>query len=192
MKLTRQQTMLAVVLAVALSALAFDQLVLGGGGEPESAEAGTTTPEPSPADRDDTPASDDAVVDEGGDRPVAEATLPQRLAITSRLEALEPVAPASPVDGWRDAFRPPVSWLPGPNGAAGQQPDVLSPAEFRARHKLTAIVDGEGARVVLINGRTYQVGQSVLGYRLVKITRTSAIFRGPGAYVELKVHADVR
>lgn len=83
----------------------------------------------------------------------------------------------------RDAFKPPASWLPEKALPEDKQAEPTSaPVDDRAgrfisAHRVTSIMSSPAGDLVLIGGRTYQVGDQIDGFTLVAVESRAAVFR---------------
>lgn len=184
-----QRKIYVLVLVLAGGALAFDQLVLGGGAtDPASASAaeggGETFVMPNTAALMKQLTANEAKLDDSG-------------LLSTRLRAFaeERGLPATPAF---DAFDPALDWVEvkvdQPVETAAKP--VRDPVdEFRKAHELIAVMaqqDG-GIAVVSAGGATkgperkvyVRVGQTMDGFTLMSVTRTTAVFESDGKTAEL-------
>jgi hypothetical protein len=122
--------------------------------------------------------------------PAEPAACPGRPSAASRLKAL---AEAENLDGtdFRDAFVPAPSWLaqlktPEPVVEVVVQ-ETNEAQEFAQRHTLTAVIVIAGGGGAVVNGKTVHVGEELDGFRLVRLTPTSALFQGAKDQVEVSL-----
>ncbi len=200
MKLTKQQKLLAGVLALGVTAVGVDRMWLSTGG-PQSASAaasasaaGTAIPatlSPTPA-----PAATPTATS-----PTAAAAV----EITQRLVSLS----ATRQDGGElapplDVFA--VPWFAAAADAVGDadaNPDADADAKlrddagaglfaatakpFQERHTLMAVIAGGAEVAVVLDGRAVRVGQIVDEHTLVAASGNTAVFRGEKGLVRLHV-----
>src|SRR6185436_15678683 len=104
-----------------------------------------------------------------------------------------------------DAFRPCDNWLaqaepakaaddptPTPDNAPAPEPVVkkVDHAEvFRSQHTLNAVMTKQRGGMAIVNGKLYAPGQSVDGFKLVKVGETEATFTGKDTTVTLRLVA---
>ena len=111
-----------------------------------------------------------------------EATAAERLDLAVVADAFEPSAL------WAPPKTPaPVVVTPGPIA-----PKVDPAVEFRAHHKLTAVIksDVQGGGLAMIDGRTVVPGESpewLDGFQMVWVQDGRALFRHDGVEVELRL-----
>ena len=181
MKLTKRRIVLAAVLGVAVTALAWDRLVLGGAGPRQAAasmipQSGPELPPLASAPVEVTQAS------VGADCPLA--TLAGRLSGLAQARRLDATTA-------RDAFCPAAAWL-------GVEAKALAPVtsdeararEFADRNRLTATVLGSSGRTAIINGQCLTVGRKVEGFELISVNRDSAVMACGRAKVTLRLAKD--
>lgn len=173
MALTKERKVLLGLLGSAGLILAVDQLLLS---PPRGAQAQPAQDSPSAA-----PASQGAA----DAKAQAEASASQaadghrQRAIAAWNERLLSAAGAD--DGpTPDPFAPPAQERPA-------MPGLLSPAEFKSAHKLTAVMNGGDVAVAMVNGRAVRVGEEVSGYRLRSVDARSASFEAGGQVVVLEL-----
>ena len=178
MKLTRERKIVGTVLVIALVGLGYDQL-------------------------NSTPADDAAQYETGGGQLLLASTsgasnkshanqlnVTDGVSLASRLSALATKTGASTPEQMRDAFRPVEGWFNKPVVASTATGPTISPAEkFAADHKLTATsLNTAGGSVAVVDGTLLHVGASLDGYRLISVTRTTALFESSdGARAQLKL-----
>jgi hypothetical protein len=194
--MTRERKILATILAVGLSALLVDWLVVGSDGEPPAANAAWS----SPADRAavhraapdvaattrlnaDALADIEAVVNQGVGRRLETApSVAERLNQAAERLDIDP-------DQVRQAFAAPPSWLPK-MAATGQPAAPAASAQaqqFAQRHRLEAVVLSGDASFVVVDGRTVRRGQSLDGLTLVEIQSRAAVFASDQMRVTLRM-----
>jgi hypothetical protein len=128
----------------------------------------------------------------------ASRTLAARLLDAARAEqaAVDDEQDVAPVP---DAFRPSSLWYPAATTVAATAPadPVLAPekiAEFRSRHRLTAIMKSSGPRadgstggLAIIGGRVYSPGQVIDGFTLVSLGDRTAQLTCKGVSIQLAI-----
>ncbi|MFO8012812.1 MAG: hypothetical protein R6X20_05835 [Phycisphaerae bacterium] len=184
MTLTRSRKIILAVLAVAVVALVVDRLVLAPPASgPKHARA---APTPSPAD---TAAKTRATPSPAAATPsetVGRPALAERLEATAERFQLDP-------ETLRDGFVPSQAWLvdlvePAPEAAPEAVETQASPAEqFAEQHTLTSVILTTGGGSAVIDGKVVPVGQVLDGFRLTRLTRSSAVFEADGEEVELRL-----
>lgn len=176
MALNKERKVLLGLLGSAGLILVVDQVLLG---PPQGARASGAQPPPATPPTTTVPAS--AAAEQS--RTTAASTPTEAVDASgwnARLVALadEPEAQASP-----DPFASqPPERTPEPEG--------LDAARFAAEHRLTAVVTGGAVGAVgvaMVNGRPIRVGESVAGYRLVRVDARSAEFRWGDETVRLEL-----
>lgn len=169
------------VLGLAAAAFAVDRWVIG---QPDAGQAdgqeyvvarpsGATAPAPAAAAR----AQPGAVVAKAQKavpaRPAPAEPLAARLAAAVEARSTTENAVAT-----RDAFRPSDAWIDRKPAALPAEPAPAPPpdpvAEFRARHKLNAVMRTAGGGVAIIDGKTLRPGAKLDGFRLVRVGLRSA------------------
>jgi hypothetical protein len=186
---TKSQKISAAVLALAAGAFGVDRWVLE-----RPAEAAEVADVAAPV----TPASSRATATAATPKPAAAA--PQAVTLASRLAALGE-ARRFAYEAAGDAFRPCDDWLaqadpPAPAGTP--EPDnapapeavakKVDPAEvFRSQHTLNAVMTKQRGGMAIINGKLYAPGQTVDGFKLVKVDETEATLTCKGTTVTLRL-----
>jgi hypothetical protein len=180
MTLTRSRKLILGILALAIVALVVDRLVLAPSASgPRHAGAAETT---------------NGNTAEGGAAPPADAGAPPEPDPGARLAArLETTAARFELDpaALRDGFVPAAAWLeelvePVPEPEAPAPP--VSPAQqFAQQHTLTSVIMTSRGGSAVVDGKVVPVGQAVDGFRLVRLTRHSAVFESGGEQVELRL-----
>lgn len=106
--------------------------------------------------------------------------------------------PYSKDEAIRDIFAIPIDLQPAtpPDNtdarrAAAEHQDgasaILSVDQFRAEHHLDGLLNSDGLRLAIVNGRWLRVGQLISGCTLERIFGTSAHFRCNDGRVELQI-----
>jgi len=167
MVLTKKQKILGAVLSAAVAIFVGDRVLLG------LSDVGPARAEASPAgefpfDLLDTQGllSEDEAPQEP---PEKETTLSDRLEEVAQSHHADPNAV-------RDAFCPSASW----SGVNLAEPASLSSAEamakaFVERHKLTATAVSAKGGMAIIDGQCLVIGRELDGFRLVSVSRNSAV-----------------
>lgn len=185
MNLTRQQKVLLGVLGVGAGALAVDRFWLSESQSgPQSASAEVVT-------MSETRASStrelDAWLADADDTLVT-------FTFIDRLDAL--VEARATGASRRDAFTPPTGWLDEQGtDAGGSDAEQQSVAQqFRAAHRLDAVMMDHQGGVAVIDGRAVRVGQHLDGYKLVEVQQKQVLFDAPvdNLRVALPLRAPVR
>jgi hypothetical protein len=205
---TKSQKISAGVLAIAVVAFGVDRFVLGpSGGRAGSAAASSeyavsrTSSTAQPARLAGSPAA--ATQDHtGAGSPASKApgvTLASRLASIGEQRRLVS-APCG------DAFRPAEAWLlallpppppepkptPAPAVAVRPAPRPVAPkvdhaALFVQRHTLTAVMKKQAGGMAIIDGKLYAAGQTLDGFKLVRVGLNDATFSGKGTTFVLRM-----
>lgn len=112
-------------------------------------------------------------------------------ALADRMRAMAEVERLDLKDA-RDAFRPPVEWV-GNIGAGTQTtqatvavgPDAV--ASFQERHHLIAVLKSSKGGMAILDGKSVRPGQSVDGFKLIRVGENSAVFQANGKTVEMQL-----
>ncbi len=182
MTASRSRKIIFVILTVAVAALVVDRLVLApsatgpkqaGAATPGVPEASETSPSPSP----------------GAEAP-AETSSGPRLA-----ERLQTVADRFELDptALRDGFVPSETWLedlveapPPSEPKTAPNPHAAADA-FAENHTLTSVIMTSQGGSAVVDGKVVPVGRTIDGFRLVRLTRRTAVFEADGEEVELSL-----
>lgn len=167
MNMTRERKIIAGVLTLALAGFGYDRMTAvasdTGGADSASLLVGT--------------GSSNVAAIRFADE---EASLAQRLSeMANKLNTTETTT-------FRDVFRPAnVS----PAMLAAPSADRTSPDRFVQLHRLSTVSpNGQGGGVAIVDGKMMQIGQTLDGYKLTSLTRTSATFdSGAGVHATLTV-----
>ena len=184
---TKSQKISAAVLALAAGAFAVDRWVLE-----RPAEAAEVADVAAPV----TPASSRA----SASAPKVAAAAPQAVTLASRLAALGEARRFSyeaagdavrPCDDWLAQAAPPAApGAPEPDNAPAAEAVAkkIDPAEvFRSQHTLNAVMTKQRGGMAIINGKLYAPGQTVDGFKLVKVDETEATLTFNETTVTLRV-----
>jgi len=184
MTLSRSRLIVFAVLAIAVTALLVDRLVLAPSATaPRQAGAAPTAGAHQAA---------------GGADPVtniaATADADPRFQLAQHLEE---VAGRFELDAGalRDGFVPAPSWMtdlveppPPPEPEQEAAPPEVSPTvQFAERHTLTSVILISGGGSAVIDGKVVPLGQVIDGFQLVRLTRRSAVFASDGQEVQLSL-----
>lgn len=186
-----QRFALVSVVVLGTGAIAFDRLVLGGGGTPQFA------------------AAEELLLKEPGSVPSLSSTKSDQpdarivLTVAQRLSELPKTWGSDVTEADSDAFALPAHWL----AKIAEKPQV-EPKPQLAGQPLSAklhlgmvarsVKSGKDASVALINGKPVKIGESVEGYTLVEMhapgdrgrnSPAAAILEGPEGRIELTVDA---
>lgn len=191
MQLTKQQKIVAAVLALAVAAFITDRWVIGHevGDAVTAADAAALRPAARPA----SPAVAAA--------PAAESAYGNVAGLAQRLENLRMTGAARGqplnLEAVRDAFRPPAALV---DSRKAESVDELADAarRFVDKHKLAAVIRRQSGRGVAIiedkssasGSLTVVVGQSLDGFTLVAVKDRVAILRRGPQRVELRLQDD--
>lgn len=112
-------------------------------------------------------------------------------ALAERMHAMAEVERLDLADA-KDVFRPPVEWVG--NLAATPQADhstvVAGPdpvASFRERHHLIAVLKSSKGGMAILDGKSVRPGQTVDGFKLVRIEENAAVFEANGRTVDMQL-----
>lgn len=173
MKCNKQQKIAFGLLGLAVVAFLGDRFVLGGGSAEELAIAAESSIVGIQTGSSVAPA-------------VASASLP--MAVLAR--RMEEVCAAEGLNPGQsaDAFTPPASWFPA-QVAEGSGPAVSPRAhEMRQKYKVTAIMrTGRGQGIAVIQGQTFQVGQTFQGFKVQAIRDRAVVLSDGQEQVELEL-----
>jgi hypothetical protein len=193
--MNNQRKIFGALLTIAASAFGVDHWWLGSGPTPADPPANVPavhTPGPRRS------GNETRAVPQKPTQPVtANRTLAARLLDAARTEQVasdeqEPV----PVP---DAFRPSSLWYPVGATVAAAAPvvPVISPekiAEFRSRHRLTAVMkssrlrpDGSTGGLAIIGGKVYGPGQVIEGFTLVSLGDRTVQLNCKGVTIQLAI-----
>lgn len=176
--MSRERKTYAWILAVVVSALLVDQLILSGGSrgpDPVGADmivhqGGSDTPPPTPAQVESDSVKCGSSIEK---RPVVFA---------DRLKATCPNC-AGDASGVRDIFQPGVAWLSELSESVPEVPE--DPVErFKRCNQLNAVLLGVDG-MAIVNENCLRVGQTVDGFILVAVRGGAAEFRRGPHRVEL-------
>ena len=190
---TKSQKICAGFLGLAVAAFVVDRWVIGFDDPATPATARAPRPAPSPATA--PPLAQPATL--SGTSAASPAPQAAGPTLASRLSAIAEVRGLSR-GSVGDAFRPSEAWLalaapppaPEPQAPVAQ---AVAPrridhaALFKQRHTLTAVMKNGRAGLAIVNGRLYEVGQYVGGFKLTEVGLTEAKFWGKGTRVTLKL-----
>lgn len=181
--MTKERKVLGAVLAVALLGLVINAFIPGGGvAGPVQAKAASERTGKSTAKTLDVAVSKKVLAQLANDEP-GDGGLASRLAKFAKDDR----ATASN----RDAFVPSKQWLTaaGMTGARASKESTGIRA-FVSRHHLMAVMAagaGGGANLAVVDDQSLRVGDSLDGFRLMKLNRRSAVFAGPAGRVVLSL-----
>jgi len=179
MRLTRERKIYATVLGLALAGLASDKLFLSPG-ESQAAPANLLVGSSHGAPR-------ARVVIAAKPPPPAEASNP--LSLNGLIQRMRQVRDQEQLDldNCPDLFHAPKSWAPQ------QVAQSSAKQQFLARHRLVAVIkSGHGGLAVLDGGdrKSIRRGQTVDGFRLVRLGEQAATFESKEGAVELQITPD--
>jgi hypothetical protein len=180
MTLTKTRIGSLAALGIALAAFTVDRVFLSSETTaPRQAHAASESPPPAPK----------AAPAPAVRAPAEPAPGPTCPSAASRLKALAEVENLDGAD-FRDAFVPAPAWLaqlktPEPVVEVVQEKNEAQ--EFAQRHTLTAVIVIAGGGGAVVNGKTVHVGEELDGFRLVRLTPTSALFQGAKDQVEVSL-----
>lgn len=172
MKLSKRRQISVALLVLGLVALVVDRAVLEAGSTGPAAAAASTT------DTGDKGSECEDILAE------LEASVPM-LEEACMADRLAELAASYPPDGEavRDAFCPSESWVrpdrPVKAAAAPVAPRSMA-ARFVATHQLKAIMLSSDGGSAIIGASFVRVGQTVDGFKLLDLTKTTAVLSGYG------------
>lgn len=186
--------MLLGVLGAGMAILAVDKTLLG----PSGASAATpfTPPDPPPVAADSAPppaAPAEPLADLAQRLLRATADLPDMGSDPWAAETLVAALRIGP--HWTSAPAAAVEVLSATPDTPAEDPRPVPHdpvAQFRAKHRLTAVASGQGHAVAVINGQPRPVGAVLDGFTLTSIGRDSVILERDGRRVELTVRSAAR
>ena len=189
MKMTRERKIYGAMLCLGVAALAADKLFFAPTEAPAQSAANlliTNHPQ-HPA----VIAHNKPVVMPQIEAPSKEPPLVGLKALADRMRAMAEVERLDLKDA-RDAFRPPVEWVG--NIAAGTQAaqsSVVGGSDaiktFQERHHLIAVLKSSKGGMAILDGKSVRPGQSVDGFKLVRVGENSAVFESSGKTVEMQL-----
>ena len=163
------------IIALCITALAVDKLLLSDGSRPEPASAAESpTGQPSPA-------SDP--YSENGQAPLV-LRLDQKLAEYDDVNP--PRDPFQLSDTMKAALSPPPSEQQARQIVEGPpSPPELTAEGFESLHRLEAVLAADSYSMAVVNGRTVHLGETLDGFTLVAVKDRSAVFERGGERVTL-------
>lgn len=184
-----QRKICSAVLTLAAAAFAVDHWFLGtgsNGSSPSQANGAVIASAANPAGRDQA-------------KGVAQSGKPGPVSLAARLQAAVEVERVQTKD-IADAFvasdkliPPPPPPAPVAVKATVQTAKVDPAVQFRATHKVTAVLNGRGNRtgMALVSGRTVLVGQQLDGFTLISVNAQdrTAVFSDGAVRAELGISA---
>ena len=193
--MTRERKIYGALLCLGLAALTADKLFFA----PAEAPAETASNlliAPAPAQRNVVIARNKpvvwapAVAQPKEHNPIGLAALAARMHDMAEVERLD-LADA------KDAFQAPISWTGEQKPQTQPSLDPVSPlfdpaAAFRDKHHLIAVLKSSKGGMAILDGRSVRPGQSVDGFKLLRVGDRSAVFQSNGKSVELELPASVQ
>jgi len=177
MTLSKKRKVYVCVLGLAVLILLVDRVFLGPAGlAPEEASAGPVGT-----------SSSAAAVGKSATTGAPQAAEPApEQSIVVRLRALGQAQ--TDTAAVRDAFRPSPSWLAEMRPSRGGEASGRSDAPRRSfNHRLMAVMmDGQGG-LAIIDGKCLRVGQTMDGFTLVRLSKSSAVLEAGGQKVKLRL-----
>lgn len=172
MPLNKERKVLLGLLGSAGLILAADQILLG---PPQGASASQTpaTSQPTP-----TPAPPPIDSTEGRDAKIEMASVPVELVDTWNARLREATTDNPLAADIADPFRAVEHFEP-------ETSVLMTPQAFQEQHKLSSIMTGGDIGVAMINGKPVRLGQTVEGYRLIRVNDRSVEFRAGEEIVRL-------
>jgi hypothetical protein len=204
---TKSQKISAGVLAIALTAFGVDRFVLGppngASSSAASSEYAVSKTSPTSAKSNRVAGSPAAATRENATGSVPSkpsgVTLASRLAGIGQERRLTSAACGDafrPADAWLIALLPPPPPEPKPAVApiATAQaktrriaPKIDHAAVFSKRHTLTAVMKKQAGGMAIIDGKLYAAGQTLDGFKLVRVGLNEATFTGKGTTFDLRM-----
>ncbi len=170
---TRKRKSLVAVLVLGVAALAVDRFVLTeGSAGPRKVHAAVinTSQTSTPSVTDDAAAASQASI--------PNASVAGLLTDLGKKYAVQPMSV-------KDAFRPSPKWLGDFAPQTSDAPRESGDPGFLQRHRLNAVVVSGNTAAAVINDQYLCVGQELDGYRLVKVSKSSAVLVSNGEQVTL-------
>jgi hypothetical protein len=180
MKITKERKVYGAVLVLAVAALGADKMFSGPSVARGSASMGQTAASPHKVI-----IAADKSVPTGHSNLVGLAALADRMQEVNRAERLE-------LEKVEDIFHAPATWTKPPPKAAAV-PAVDPTVTFTSNHHLIALLKGSRGGVAVLDGaghRSLRIGQSVDGFRLMRIGERSATFTSAQGTAELTLPAE--
>ncbi|MCP3904437.1 MAG: hypothetical protein GY715_12485 [Planctomycetes bacterium] len=174
MNLTKRQKSGAAIAIVCVTALAVDKVILS----PPAGAVASTAAAPVPAVATIPVTPHDDAPDISVDGPTPRAVLADRFETFAAARGLD--ASAVP-----DAFQTPSEWQQDDRPIVIDVPESAEGAEFRRRHRLTAVMANGGRGLAIIDGRGLRVGQKLDGFELVEVNKRSVVLVSAGLRVTL-------
>jgi hypothetical protein len=185
MKLTRERKIYGVILVLAVAALGFDQFT-GSSSSDSSGAPPVAQEDPGSLLLASAPAS-------RGNASGVSASKDDQPTLAQRLAAAAPAGAALAPEHIRDVFRIPRAWTGSGPAPVADNTAALAAERFVQTHKLTAVSKSgadAGGGVAAVDGKLLHPGAVLDGFKLVAVTRTSAIFDCGGAQVVLQLKTD--
>lgn len=185
MKMTRERKIYGALLCLGLAALAADKLFFS----PAEAPAASLLIQnsgPKPV----VVAHNKPVVTPAAEPQAKDQPLMGLGALADRMRGMAEAERLDLVDA-RDAFRPPVAWvgniaIPTQTQQSGPGPgDAVS--AFREKHHLIAVLKSSRGGMAILDGKSVRPGQTVDGFKLLRVGENSAVFESNGKSVEMQL-----
>jgi hypothetical protein len=196
---TKSQKISAAVLGLAVAAFGVDRWVLPAPADAAGAEDPSSLVVSRPAN------SSEPRVAHNAAYPPARAA--QAVTLASRLASLAEARGFAFEGTTADAFQPSDAWLEAAelakNGGVAKPAAPAKPAAapvrkpavrkvdhaalFRASHALTAVMKKQDGGMAIVDGKLYEVGQTVAGFKLTRVGLADATFTGKGTKVTLRI-----
>ena len=183
MKLTKQQKILSGVMVAAVSALAYDQIVLGTRLTGPTEAYASTDADPSPSPITTTTGSTETEQDDQDDLDnLVSKALRNRAELYRQDQDLVQI---------RDLFNPSPQWV------FNQPVKHIAPADnpadrFITTHSLTAIMHSRANTYAILNGsHIIHPGDQIDGFTLVSLGPRTAVFEADGTRVTLSFSSDI-
>ena len=186
MKMTRERKIYGALLCLGVAALAADKLFFS----PAEAPAASLLVQnngPRPA----VVAHNKPVVAPAAEPQPKDQPLMGLGALADRMRGMAEAERLDLADA-KDAFRPPVAWVGNiAVPTQTQQQSGLGPGDaisaFREKHHLIAVLKSSKGGMAILDGKSVRPGQSVDGFKLLRVCENSAVFESNGKTVEMQL-----
>ena len=79
-----------------------------------------------------------------------------------------------------------------PRAGQAEVPGIISPSAFRSAHRLSAVLTGGEVGVAMVNQQAVRVGETIAGYRLLRVDDRWAEFAAGDEIVRLELPSQPR
>ncbi|HET6250437.1 MAG TPA: hypothetical protein VFE47_22305 [Tepidisphaeraceae bacterium] len=119
-------------------------------------------------------------------KPAARAPAEELVDLSALCGRLKLAAANSSATEAGDGFQASRAWVERAN-PHGRTSTLTAAEQFRKRHRLLAVMSGQQAAWVIVDGKTLGIGQAVGGFRLIEVRERSAVFEAQEVHVELQL-----